>query len=114
MTEKELRKLNRSQLLEILEIMRTEIDRLNDENQLLKDKMKKESDKVDEILDLVRQNNALLGGKPDDAEAHEQECDDEPEQVQEDKQDAQPENENREESKDELEDKDEQSESSEI
>lgn len=60
MTDKEIRKLNRCQLLEILEFLRTKVDELTEENRVLKENLSAHESKVDKILELVQKNNKIL------------------------------------------------------
>lgn len=59
MDDKELRKLKKSELLEILLYMRKEIDALREENQRLAEKGSPES-VMEEILETVRMNSDKL------------------------------------------------------
>lgn len=63
MTDKEIRKLNRCQLLEILEFLRTQVDELTEENRQLKEQLSAHESKVDKILELVQRNNEILSGQ---------------------------------------------------
>lgn len=62
MDDKELRKLKKSELLEILLYMRKEIDALREENQRLAEKAEKGSPEsvMEEILKTVRMNSDKL------------------------------------------------------
>lgn len=62
MTDKELKKLGKSELLELLYFMRKEIDALKDENELLKHKLEKNQQelKLDEILAILKNNDEKL------------------------------------------------------
>lgn len=62
MTDKELKKLGKRELLELLYFMRKEIDALKDENELLKHKLEKNEQalKIDEILTVSKENAETL------------------------------------------------------
>ena len=62
MTDKELKKLGKRELLELLYFMRKEIDALKDENELLKHKLEKNEQalKIDEILAVTKDNAEKL------------------------------------------------------
>ncbi len=62
MTDKELKKLGKRELLELLYFMRKEIDALKDENELLKHKLEKNEQalKIDEILAVSKDNAEKL------------------------------------------------------
>lgn len=62
MTDKELKKLGKRELLELLYFMRKEIDTLKDENELLKHKLEKNSEalKLDELLEITKSNAEKL------------------------------------------------------
>lgn len=62
MTDKEIAKLRRKDLLEILYFMRKEIDALKDENDLLKSKLESvtDEDKLTKALKSLEETNAKL------------------------------------------------------
>lgn len=62
MNDKELKRLGKGELLELLYFMRKEIDALKDENQMLKHKLEKneEKDKLDEMLEMIKENSEKL------------------------------------------------------
>lgn len=61
MTDKELKKLSKSELLEILAYMRKEIDTLKEENRKLTEKVENGDSKVNqELLSLARSNAEKL------------------------------------------------------
>ncbi len=61
MTEKELKKLSKSELLEILLLLRRELDELRDENIELKAKLAEEKNGTgNEILRLLKETNSKV------------------------------------------------------
>ena len=55
MTEKELKKLHKSYMIELMYSMRKELDRVNEENQQLKQMLASKTSNDDELLRLVRE-----------------------------------------------------------
>lgn len=62
MTDKELQKLNRTELLEMLVAMKKELDRVNSENDLLELKLKEKTDSEKELMGLLMRMSKQLDG----------------------------------------------------
>lgn len=62
MTDKELKRLGKKELLELLYFMRKEIDALKDENELLQYKLEKNNEiqKLDELIAIAKGNTEKL------------------------------------------------------
>lgn len=62
MTDNELKKLGRKELLEILYFMRKEIDALKDENDMLKSRLEDvlQRDRLSEIMKMLEENSQKL------------------------------------------------------
>lgn len=66
MTDKEIAKLRRTELLEILYSMRKEMDSLAEENQSLKNELENQKNLVElckEILEVARDTNSAVKGE---------------------------------------------------
>ena len=63
MTDKEIQKLRRSELLEILYSLRKEVDSLQAENEALKKKLEEQNSVFGEILSIVKETNTIIKGE---------------------------------------------------
>lgn len=66
MTDRELGKLRRRELLELLFAMRRELDKTKKENAALSDKLETQQNKLDELLELARLTADKLGVELED------------------------------------------------
>ena len=55
MTDKELRKLHKYELIELLYNIRKELDEATAENKVLKEQLAEKTESADELMDLVRE-----------------------------------------------------------